>query len=150
VKLAITAREQRADSFYQKQSERLKMRYDLAYVAAGAVIGAVARYALTGRGLYWGSLPLSVLVVNVAGSLILGVTMAAVQRMGLGSGFVLFIGIGFCGAFTTMSSFAFESANLIDAGMFITAAADMGLNLGLSVLAIFIGRSMVLSLIGGA
>ena len=125
------------------------MRYDLLYLAVGAVIGATARYAITNRTLFWGTLPLSVLVVNVVGSLLLGATMAAVQRLGLGSGFVLFLGIGFCGSFTTMSSLAFESANLVGAGMFFTAAADMVLNMGLSVLVIFLGRSAVLMLIGG-
>ena len=127
----------------------MKVRYDLVYVAVGAVIGATLRYAVTSRNLFWGSLPLSVLIVNVLGSLVLGIAMAAVQRLGLGSGVVLFVGIGFCGAFTTMSSLAFESANLIDAGMLITAAADMGLNLGLSVLVVFLGRSAVLLLTGG-
>jgi fluoride exporter len=125
------------------------MRYDLAYVAVGAVIGATLRYAITSRSMFWGSLPLSVLTVNVIGSLILGIAMAAAQRLGLGSGLVLFLGIGFCGSFTTMSSLAFESANLMDVGMFITAAADIGLNMGLSILVIFLGRSMVFLLAGG-
>lgn len=132
-----------------KTSERLKVRYDLVYVAVGAVLGATLRYTITSRNMFWGSLPLSVFTVNIVGSLILGITMAAVQRLGLGSGFVLFLGIGFCGAFTTMSSLAFESANLLDAGMFITAAADIGLNMGLSVLVIFLGRAMVFLVAGG-
>ncbi len=89
------------------------------------------------------------LTVNVIGSLALGVVMAAVQKLGLGGGFVLLLGIGFCGSFTTMSSLAFESANLMDTGMLITAAADMGLNLGLSVLSIFLGRAVVLLIAGG-
>ncbi len=104
---------------------------------------------MTNRALFWGTLPLSVLIVNVAGSLTLGVTMAAVQKLGLGSGFVLFRGIGLCGSFTTMSSLAFESANLLGTGMFLTAAADMALNMGLSILVIFLGRSAVLLLVGG-
>lgn len=125
------------------------MRYDLVYVAVGAVIGATLRYGVTSRSMFWGSLPLSVLTVNVLGSLALGITMAAVQRLGLGSGLVLLVGIGFCGAFTTMSSLAYESANLMNAGMLITAAADLGLNVGASVMAIFIGRAAVLLLAGG-
>lgn len=126
------------------------MRYDLLYVAGGAVIGASLRYALTSKPAFFGSLPVSVLLVNVVGSLILGATMAAVQRLGLGSGFVLFLGIGFCGSFTTMSSLAFETANLMDAGMLLTALADMGLNLGLSVTVIFLGRYVVAQIVGAA
>lgn len=119
------------------------------YVAVGAVVGATLRYAITSRSMFWGNLPLSVLTVNVIGSLVLGAVMAAVQRLGLGSGFVLLLGIGFCGSFTTMSSLAFESANLMDTRMLIAAAADMGLNLGLSVLSIFLGRAMILLIAGG-
>ena len=126
------------------------MRYDLVYVAVGAVIGTTLRYGITSRSMFWGSLPLSVLTVNVLGSLALGITMAAVQKLGLGSGLVLLVGIGFCGAFTTMSSLAYESANLMDAGMFITAAADLGLNMGASIMAIFMGRAAVFLLAGGA
>ncbi|MDG6983780.1 MAG: CrcB family protein [Nitrososphaerota archaeon] len=127
----------------------MKVRYDLLYVAVGAVLGATLRYFITSRSIFWGSLPLSVLTVNIVGSLILGISMAAVQRLGLGSDFVLFLGIGFCGAFTTMSSLAFESANLMDAGMFITAAADIGLNMGLSLAVIFVGRALVFLVAGG-
>jgi fluoride exporter len=125
------------------------MRYDLVYVAVGAVIGAVLRYSVTSKGLFLGDLPLSVFVVNVIGSFILGGSMAAVQRLGLGSGFVLLVGIGFCGAFTTMSSFAFESANLIDAGRAFIAAADVILNVGVSITVIFLGRALVVALLGG-
>lgn len=126
------------------------MRYDIVYVAVGAVVGATLRYAITSRSAFWGSLPLAVLTVNVIGSLVLGVTMAGVQRLGMGTAFVPLLGIGFCGSFTTMSSFAFESANLMDAGLFLTAAADVVLNVGLSILVIFLGRSLVVYLLGGA
>lgn len=124
------------------------MRYDLVYVAVGAVAGALLRYATTGRPLFWGSLPTSVLIVNVVGSFILGVTMAAVQRLGIGSGFVLLIGVGFCGSLTTMSSFAFETAGLADAGLYFVAAGDVLLNVGLSILVIYLGRALVILLVG--
>jgi fluoride exporter len=125
------------------------MRYDLAYVAIGAVLGAVLRYSITDKPLFWGDLPLSVLIVNVLGSLALGIAMAAAQEFGFGGGYVLLVGVGFCGSFTTMSSFAFETANLIGSGSVYAAVADMGLNVGASIASIFAGRAIVIALVGG-
>lgn len=68
-------------------------------VAIGGAIGATARYAVgrfTRR---------TVLVVNVAGSLLLGVILSA----GVGGSAALVLGVGVCGSFTTFSSFALET-----------------------------------------
>lgn len=125
------------------------MKWDLLYLAVGAVAGAYIRYRMTSQNLFIGdSLPLSVLMVNVVGSLILGASSTAVVRLGLDQRYTLLIGIGFCGSLTTMSSFAFETMNLIDVGKLLLAGLDVVLNVGISVLAIFAGRAIVLLLIG--
>jgi len=73
----------------------------LALVALGGAAGAMARHAVglavDGRQ--------SLLAVNVLGSLLLGITLAAP----VGSRAALALGAGFCGAFTTFSSFAVET-----------------------------------------
>lgn len=121
---------------------------DLIYLAIGALLGAFLRYRITGQPLFLNGLPLSVLMVNIIGSFVLGLSMASVQRFGLDQRYVLLIGIGFCGSLTTMSSFAFESANLIDAGKLLIAGLDIFLNVGASILAIFLGRALLLFIIG--
>lgn len=71
----------------------------VALVAAGGAIGAAARYAVgrfTRR---------TVFVVNVIGSLLLGVILSAA----VGDSAALVLGVGACGSFTTFSSFALET-----------------------------------------
>jgi fluoride exporter len=124
------------------------MRYDLLYLAAGALLGVYLRYRITGDNLFLGSLPVSVLLVNVVGSFILGMSSTAVSSLGLDERYTLMIGIGFCGSFTTMSSFAFETVNLIGVGELATAALDIFLNVGASLGAILLGRAVISLLFG--
>jgi len=124
------------------------MRLDLVYLIAGAVLGVLMRYYITGDNLFIGSLPASVLIVNIIGSFILGASAAAVAGLGLGQDYTLFIGIGFCGTLTTMSTFAYESMNLAGVGEFATAGAYIFLNVGCSFGAILLGRALVNLLIG--
>jgi len=124
------------------------MRLDLVYLIAGAVLGVLMRYYITGDNLFIGSLPVSVLIVNIIGSFILGASAAAVAGLGLGQDYTLFIGIGFCGTLTTMSTFAYESMNLAGVGEFATAGAYIFLNVGCSFGAILLGRALVNLLIG--
>ena len=103
------------------------------WVCLGAAVGAPLRYLTDravqrrlGAGLPWGTL-----VVNVAGSLLLGlVTGVAGQQTG-DAALVAGVGIGLCGAFTTYSTFAYETWQLVEDG----AAASAALNVLVSVLA---------------
>jgi len=124
------------------------MRYDLAYLAAGALLGVFLRYEITGDNLFIGSLPISVLLVNIIGSFILGASSTAVSGLGLDQRYTLFIGIGFCGTLTTMSTFAYETVNLIGIGELATAAVSIVLNVGASFGAIILGRAVVTLLLG--
>jgi CrcB protein len=124
------------------------MKWDFVYLIAGAVIAVLIRYKVTGEGLFVGSLPVSVLIINVIGSLILGMSSTAVSSFGLDQRFTLFIGIGFCGTLTTMSTFAFETVSLMSAGKLLLAGAMVFLNVGASLLAILLGRAIVLALAG--
>ncbi len=124
------------------------MRYDLLYLAVGALLGVFVRYKITGTPLFLGSLPLSVLLVNVMGSFILGMSSTAVTSMGLDERYTLLVGIGFCGSLTTMSGFAFETVGMIDVGEFAAASLDIILNVGASLGAILLGRAVVTLLLG--
>ena len=124
------------------------MKYDLVYLAAGALLGAFMRYKVTGDNLFAGGLPISVLLVNIIGSLILGASSTAVSSLGLDERYTLLIGIGFCGSLTTMSSFAFETVNLISVGELATAGVDIVLNVGASLGAIILGRAVMTLLLG--
>ena len=124
------------------------MKLDLLYLAVGAVIGAVLRYRITSEGLFLNSLPVSVLTVNIIGSLILGIATTVVVVLGLDARYTLLIGIGFCGALTTMSSFAYETMEIIDVGRVMLAALNIVLNVGASIMAVYAGRAAALIVLG--
>ena len=124
------------------------MRWDFVYLIIGAVAGVLIRYEVTGEPLFFDSLPLSVLIINIAGSFILGLSSTAVSSFGLDQRYTLLIGIGFCGTLTTMSTFAFETVNLLTAGKILVAGANIFLNVTASMLAVLAGRALILAIAG--
>jgi fluoride exporter len=124
------------------------MKYDILYLGAGALVAVYLRYKVTGDNLFLGSLPISVLLINILGSFILGASSTAVTELGLDPRYTLLIGVGFCGTLTTMSTFAFETVNLASVGEFATAGVNVALNVGLSIGAIILGRALVTLLLG--
>jgi CrcB protein len=109
-------------------------------LAIGAVIGAFLRYRLveTPDAVY--GLSVNVLVVNVLGSFILGLFSILSIGLNLEPQYILLVAVGFCGSFTTMSSFALETSNLADANRFSLMALNILANVGLSLGAVFGGR----------
>jgi CrcB protein len=101
-------------------------------VGVGGATGALARYAV-GEALERRAL--DTLVVNVLGSLLLGVVLGAP----LGGTVRLAAGAGFCGAFTTFSSFAVETVRLAEEGRGRAAAANAAVTLALALPATFLG-----------
>jgi fluoride exporter len=92
---------------------------------AGA-IGAVSRYLADGwiQARASGPLPWGTFVINVAGSFILGLVSGLAQYHGLGPLPTTVVGIGFCGAFTTFSTFSYESVRLLERGDVTQAATN--------------------------
>lgn len=89
----------------------------LLLVGAGGFIGSIARYltVISIDKKFNSVFPLGTLVVNIAGSFILGVLLAVIaKKTGSHSEqWRLFLGVGFCGGFTTFSAFALENLNLL-------------------------------------
>jgi len=81
-------------------------------VGAGGSVGAISRYIVSNAV---GS-PNGVTVVNVMGSIGLGVLMAQMTKGGISQEVALILGIGFLGAFTTMSAFSMDVVNMINKG----------------------------------
>jgi CrcB protein len=94
----------------------------VAFVVAGA-IGAPARYlidvAIQDRT--EGAFPWGTFVVNVSGSLLLGFLTGLALHHGLPKEAKIVLGTGLCGAYTTFSTFTFETVRLIEEGAFIEA-----------------------------
>lgn len=97
----------------------------VAFVAAGAV-GASLRFivdvAVADR--IDGVFPWGTFVVNASGSLLLGVVTGLALYHGFPATPKLVLGTGFCGAYTTFSTFTFETVRLIEEGALSTAFAN--------------------------
>lgn len=104
----------------------------LGFVVAAA-IGAPARYLIDGlvQDHTAGVFPFGTWVINVTGSFILGVITGLALYHGLGDVPKTILGTGFCGAYTTFSTFTFETVRLAEEG----DLADAGRNVVLSLVA---------------
>lgn len=83
-------------------------------IALGGMFGALARYWISGLLKNVGSIPLGTLTVNILGSLLLAFILTLYTFNYFGSYWVILLGTGFMGSFTTMSTFVVESLNLAD------------------------------------
>jgi CrcB protein len=93
------------------------------FLAVAGVLGTLARYGL--QGLLQppgGTFPWGTLVVNVAGSFLVGFLMRYLLGQGVSPEIRAALTIGFCGAFTTMSSFSYETVALVNSQQYARAA----------------------------
>lgn len=116
---------------------------ELGLLALGGIFGTFLRYKITESPLLLGALQVNVLIVNVIGSFILGLFFVLVTQWSLDTKYVLFVAVGFCGSLTTMSAFALESGALIENKQFGLVAMNILANVGLSIGAIFAGKSLM-------
>ncbi|HHY73358.1 MAG TPA: fluoride efflux transporter CrcB [Bacillus bacterium] len=88
-------------------------------VGLGGALGAVARFLLgkfiNGRSNGLFGFPLATLVINISGSFLLGVIVNLHMQGQMDEWLWLFLGVGFCGAYTTFSTFGYETIMLIEA-----------------------------------
>lgn len=103
---------------------------------AGAMAGAPARH-LVDRAVQRrqdSAFPWGTLTVNVAGSFVLGFVAVFATASQLA-----FFGVGFCGAFTTYSTFAYQTHQLYRAGRRKQAALNIGASLAAGIAAVHLG-----------
>lgn len=103
----------------------------LLLVLVGGAVGAPLRYVtdLVIQSRHDGVYPWGTFVVNVTGSAVLGFILAAASTLSLPTWVVPLVGIGFCGALTTFSTFGFETVRLVEDGSYGEALLNAGLSL---------------------
>lgn len=122
------------------------MLKNILLVALGGAAGSVARYLLSkaiqdtaATAFPWGTM-----AVNVAGCLLIGLFYGLASGDGtrLGADLKLMLTVGFCGGFTTFSTFANESLTLAKTGDALLSAAYIGLSVALGMLAVMAGAQL--------
>jgi CrcB protein len=112
-------------------------------VGLGGFIGANARYVVARLvgALFETRFPLGTLIINVSGSFLLGVlgTLVAQKVMPNSESMRLALGVGFLGAYTTFSTFEFETHALLEDGSWLIATTNMVASLFVGLLAVRAG-----------
>ena len=112
-------------------------------VGVGGFVGAIARFGVARLvGAYVDSrFPLATFIINVSGSFLLGVLGAVVaQKTMPGSDAMrLALGVGFLGAYTTFSTFEFETHALVDDGSWMLALTNVTASVIVGFLAVRVG-----------
>ncbi|MDH6532215.1 CrcB protein [Aurantimicrobium minutum] len=83
--------------------------------------------------------PLAILLVNVVGSFLIGMTAALAANSVLSEDVSFVLAVGFCGGFTTMSTFAVESIERLRAGLWLIAGLNIVGSTALGLLAVGAG-----------
>lgn len=121
---------------------------DAIAVFLGGGLGSLGRWALTfvpWKTVGEAGFPLATLVANVAGAFLIGVVVAAAAPAGLSPRAALLLKTGVCGGFTTFSTFALETGDLIERGAYGVAAAYLVLSFVLGVAACLAAQALVAS-----
>ena len=111
-------------------------------IGTGGFIGSISRYLVQQlmQGKFGTGFPIGTMSVNILGSFIIGLVYALSEKGDvLSPEWRLFLAVGLCGGFTTFSSLAYESFQMIKLGQFFFVALYMGLSLFLGLIATYLG-----------
>ena len=122
------------------------MMKNVLLVALGGGVGSVIRYLCQKwiNEVYVHSFPLATFLVNVSGCFLIGAIFAAAEKLTLLTPSLrLLLITGFCGGFTTFSTFAFENVNLLRTGDFPIFLFYTAGSLVLGVIAVWAGFTLI-------
>ena len=114
-------------------------------IAGGGALGAIFRFGLSNsvHRLLGRDFPYGTLVVNTVGSLLMGLCFVLlVERMAVSAEWRSAILVGLLGAFTTFSTFSFETLALFNAGAPIKALVNIMISVMLCLLATWLGMTL--------
>lgn len=123
------------------------MLKNILFVMLGGSVGAAARYLVGMCCSNWRftALPLGTFVVNVLGCFLLGLLLGCTQKStALPETTCLMLTVGFCGAFTTFSTFTADTFRLMDAGRCWMALTYLTLSVVVGFLLFYLGRKIAL------
>jgi len=119
-------------------------------IALGGAAGSLLRYA-AGRvvqGMSASGFPVGTLFVNVSGCFIIGILVRQFMNMQLSPELRALLIVGFCGGFTTFSTFSADTIGLIEGGEYARASGYVVLSVGLCLAATLAGMTAMRLLAG--
>ena len=116
------------------------MVQNILLVALGGAVGSACRYLIS--TLNSTSYPWGTFAVNILGSLLIGLLVGFVNKGSLSTEMKLLLVTGFCGGFTTFSTFANESFGMMKAGDVLLSALYIGASVVAGVLAVWTGLKL--------
>lgn len=120
-------------------------------IALGGALGTLARWWLGGWAQRFSAeFPYGTLTINVIGSLVLGFLVRYFTQTNASPELRAALTVGFCGGFTTFSTFAYEAARLLEDGSTGRALTYMAVSMLLSLGAVFAGFAAARALLGAS
>ena len=122
----------------------------LLLIALGGAAGSVLRYLVGGRVQHFAphGYPVGTLFVNIAGCLLIGMLIRQFMNIQTHNYLRALFVVGFCGGFTTFSTFSAETLGLIEGGEYARAMSYVTLSVVLCLVATFAGMSLMRFLAG--
>ncbi len=120
------------------------------YIAVGSAVGGVSRYLVGGlvQRLTAGTFPAGTLLINITGSFLLGLILRySIETPSLTPELRGLLTVGFCGGYTTFSTFSYETVALMEDGEWTRAMLYVAFSVALSLLATFLGFATARELI---
>ncbi|NPA67200.1 MAG: fluoride efflux transporter CrcB [Chlorobi bacterium] len=111
-------------------------------IGAGGFLGSIMRYGSNQVMLkvFQTQHPIGTFFVNILGSFLIGLILGVFERGGeVSNNWKLFLAVGFCGGFTTFSSFAVENLNFLQSQQFMMSFLYVGISLFLGLAAVYAG-----------
>jgi len=120
--------------------------YPFLLVGAGGALGAMSRYGLSSIiGRLWPmSFPLATLLINIIGSVLMGVFIGLLARFmpPQQAELRMFVAVGVLGGFTTFSSFSLDTITLIERGALLQAGLYVLMSVVLCLIGLYLGLLM--------
>jgi len=118
----------------------------LLLVMAAAAVGAPLRYVVDQAVQHRreGAFPLGTFTINATGSLLLGLLTGLARHHGLSAQALTVLGAGLLGAYTTFSTFSYETVRLLEDGALSEAMLNVGAGLAVGLAAAAAGLGLTL------
>jgi CrcB protein len=118
------------------------------YISLGAILGANLRYFVAQQvGKLAPAFPFGTLVINITGSFVLGFFLVwTTERVLADPRWRLLVAVGFCGGYTTFSSYAYETFALAEKGQWLSSMVNIIASNLMSLVAVVLGAVLARSI----